>query len=407
MKRFWRNRQSTVHSPQSIALRWTAVCCLWTILLLAAFSCSQNKKMTTIDKYTCPMHPQIVQDKPGTCPICGMDLVLMSEMAVADSSITLNESQIKLANITTTPAELGDISLTTIVTGKIMVNEDQTEIVSSRVQGRLEKLFFKETGRSVAKGEPLYEIYSEQLQTLQQEYLLALRQWEELKQQRYESFVKSSEKKLILFGMTKSQVDRLAKDKRVNSKVTFVSPISGVVARIDVTEGQYVSEGGNLYRIEKLDQVWVESELYANESDLLKIGDQVKVNVEGFANSVEGRVTFLSPEYRQNSQINVARVLISNPKREFIPGMHANIFITRGGKKAIAVPVDAVVRDGKGSHVWIAQDSIFRLRSVKLGSENSEQVEILQGVEESENVVVSGAYLLYSELVLKKDRNNQ
>src|ERR1041385_8423052 len=128
-------------------------CLLLTACCLLLITCSQNKKGAVIDKFTCPMHPQIVQDKPGTCPICGMDLVLSSTITAADSSITLNESQIKLANITTAAAEYSDIGLSTIVNGKIMVNEDQTEIVSSRVQGRLEKLFFKETGRAVIKGD--------------------------------------------------------------------------------------------------------------------------------------------------------------------------------------------------------------------------------------------------------------
>jgi len=392
--------KSTVHGRLIAVLLWTVVCGLLTL------QCAQKEKQAAIDKYTCPMHPQIVQDGPGTCPICGMDLVLSSTMTASDSSIVLNGSQIKLANITTAVAELSDIGLTTIVNGKIVVNEDQTEIVSSRVQGRVEKLFYKETGRSVGKGQPLYEIYSEQLQTLQQEYLLALKQFEELKYQRYESFVKSAEKKLILLGMTKQQVDQLAKDRRVNSRMTFVSPASGVITRIDVSEGQYVSEGANLYRIEKLDQVWVESELYPSESSLVKLDDKLKVKVSGFADAVEGRVTFLSPEYRQGTQINIARVLIPNPKQEFIAGMQANIFITHGGKKPIVVPIDAVIRSGEQNHLWIAEDSVYRFRKVKVGSENAEQIEILEGVEEDESVVVSGAYLLYSELILKKDQND-
>jgi len=399
MKRF--NHKFTFRSLQSTVLLWTVICGLLTVV-----SCSPKEKQAAVDKYTCPMHPQIVQDKPGTCPICGMDLVLSSAMSASDSSIVLNESQIKLANVTTASAELSDIGLTTIVTGKIMVNEDQTEIVSSRVQGRVEKLFYKETGRAVGKGQPLYEIYSEQLQTLQQEYLLALKQLEELKHQRYESFVKSAEKKLLLLGMTKQQVDQLSKDRRVNSRMTFVSPASGVIARIDVAEGQYVSEGANLYRIERLDQVWVESELYPSESSLVTLGDKLKVKVTGFADAVEGRVTFLSPEYRQGTQILVARVLIPNSKQQFIPGMQANIFVARGGKKAIVVPIDAVIRSGEHNHLWIAEDSVFRFRKVKVGSENAEQIEILEGVEENESVVVSGAYLLYSELILKKDQND-
>lgn len=408
MKCFW-NEKSMVDGRWSMAVRnllSTIDHGLWAAVLIIMISCADMKKETAAEKYTCPMHPQIVQDKPGTCPICGMDLVLASTIS-GDSSITLSESQIKLANITTAPATYSDIGVTTIVTGKIKVNEDQTEVVSTRVPGRLDKLFFKETGKSVAKGQPLYEIYSEQLQTLQQEYLLAVRQYEELKQQRYETFVKSSERKLNLLGMTKPQIDQLAKDKRANSRVTFVSPASGVIASIDAVEGQYVAEGSNVLRIEKLDQVWVEGELYSNEASLVKMGDNVKVKAEGFGNTIEGRVTFLSPEYRQNTQIIVVRVLIPNPKQELIPGMQANLLLTKPGKKAIGVPVDAIVRDGKGSRLWVADEmGAYHLRWVKTGAENSEQVEILEGVEEGENVVVTGSYLLYSELVLKKDRNN-
>lgn len=401
-----KGKLSAVDRQRSTVMQWTMVCGLWMLWLLAAFSCTQRKPEVAAEKYTCPMHPQIIQDKPGTCPICGMDLVLASNTQ-SDSSITLNESQIKLANITTAPASYSDIGVTTIVTGKIKVNEDQTEVVSTRVQGRLDRLFFKETGKSVMKGQPLYEIYSEELQTLQQEYLLALRQYEELKQQRYETFVKSAERKLNLLGMTKQQIDQLAKDKRANSRVTFVSPVSGVIASIDAVEGQYVLEGGNVLRIEKLDQLWVEGELYPKEASLVKMGDIIKVKAEGFENAMDGKVTFLSPEYRQNTQITVVRVLIQNLKQELIPGMQANLLLTKPGKKAIAVPVDAIVRDEKGSRLWVADEmGAYHLRWVKTGAENSEQIEILEGVEEDENVVVTGSYLLYSELVLKKDRNN-
>ena len=350
------------------------------------------------------MHPQVIQDKPGTCPICGMDLVKMSASTAADGSIMLNESQIKLANITTTLTREEKMGENSILTGKLMVNEEQTEIVSSRVQGRIEKLFFKEVGQRVNKGQALYEVYSESLLTLQQEYLLAIRQFEELKSPRYESFVSSSEKKLLLFGMTKEQIAKLAKQKKTDSRITFLAPAAGVIARIDVTEGQYVSEGSALYRIEKLDQIWVEAELYPGESTLVKTGDVVRVQVNGFESEpVEGKVTFLSPEYRQGSQIITLRAVINNQKKKFLPGMQANVILSHSEKKAIALPVDAVIRDAKGSHVWILEkDGSFKSRMVKTGLENFEKIEIIDGLQEKENVVITGAYLLYSELVLKK-----
>src|SRR5258708_18143533 len=348
------NKQLTiikVAKPNMCTLSITL--CQLSILLLL-LSCSQKKDHVSHDQYTCSMHPEIIQDKPGTCPICFMDLVKVGKSTTADGSIKLNESQIKLANISTAPVIKKEMEIKTILNGKITVNEEQTEIISSRTQDRIEKLFFKEVGQQVKQGEPLYEIYSEQLLTLQQEYLLALRQMEELKEKRYESFLKSSEKKLLLFGVTRNQIASLAKEKKTNSRITFIAPASGIIARIDATEGQYVSEGSALYRIEKLDKVWVEAELYSNETSLVKIGDQVKVQVSGFENNPAlGKIIFLSPEFRQGNQIITVRVEINNPERKFIPGMQANVILTRSGKKAIVLPIDAVIRDNSGSRIWV------------------------------------------------------
>lgn len=389
-------------------IQWIVDFRIWVVVfMIFTFSCVQNKKQTSQEKYTCPMHPQIIQDKPGTCPICFMDLVKVGASTNEDGSLTLNESQIKLANISTLPIHRKEMEIKTILNGKVAVNEEQTEVISSRVQGRIERLFAKEVGRPVTQGEPLYEIYSEQLLTLQQEYLLAQRQVEELKEKRYESFLASSEKKLLLFGMTKLQIAILAKQKKTNSRIAFLAPVSGIIVKIDVTEGQYVSEGSAMYRIEKLDKVWVVAELYSNEISLVKIGDRVKVEVSGFqGNLTHGKIIFLSPELRQGNQIITLRVEINNPDRKFIPGMQANVILSRSGKNAMVLPLDAVIRDSLGSHVWIrAEDGSFKMQMVTTDEENSDEIEITEGIEENDNVVVTGAYLLYSELVLKKGLN--
>ena len=378
--------------------------CLLATLFLLLTACSENKSHASHDQYTCPMHPQVVQEKPGSCPICGMTLVKMDASTAANGSIMLTKSQIKLANITTTLTRFENMGENTILTGRLRVNEEQTEMVSSRVQGRIEKLYIKEVGQQVKQGQALYEIYSEQLLTLQQEYLLALRQFEEFKEPRYESFLKASEKKLILFGMTQGQVDLLTKQKKTDSRITFVAPSSGVIARVDALEGQYVSEGSSLYRIENLDRIWVEAELYPGESSLVKTGDVVKVLINGFEdNPVEANVTFLSPEYRQGTQIITMRAILNNNEKDFLPGMQATVILSHSEKKAIALPIDAVVRDAKGSHVWVLEkDGAFKPRMVTTGLENFEKIEITEGIDEKENVVITGAYLLYGELVLKK-----
>ncbi len=380
------------------------------LLLIALGITSCGKKddhaghTATSEQYTCPMHPQVIQDKARTCPICGMDLVKMNASTSADGSIMLSESQIKLANISTTLTRTENMGENTLLTGRLTVDEEQTEVISSRVQGRIERLFYKEAGQSVKQGQPLYEIYSEALLTLQQEYLLALRQSSELKGDRYQGFVTSAAKKLMLLGMSQGQIDQLSNHKVSSSIITFFSPASGVIARIDASEGQYVSEGSSLYRIEKLDRIWVESELYPGESALVKKGDNINVKVNGFENvAVEGEVTFMSPEYRQGSQIITLRAVMNNPKHAFLPGMQATVILSHSEKKVIALPSDAVIRDAKGSHVWMLEkDGAFKPRMVKTGLENYDKVEITEGIMENENVVITGAYLLYSELVLKK-----
>ncbi len=403
------NKQLTMIGPIMTSLRALSIAfCRLSILILVTNACSQKKDHSSHIQFTCPMHPEIISDKPGTCPICFMDLVKV-RTADDDGSLVLNENQIKLANISTAPVAKKEMEIITILNGKIVVNEDETEIISSRVQGRIERLFFKEVGQRVSQDEVLYEIYSEQLLTLQQEFLLAQRQVEELKEKRYESFLTSSEKKLLLFGMTKDQISALAKQKKANSRITFLSTITGIISKIDATEGQYVSEGSSLYRFEKLDKVWVEAELYSNETSLVKIGDYVKVQVNGFENnSVKGKIIFLSPEFRQGNQIITLRIEMYNAEKKFIPGMQANVILSRLGKKTIVLPIDAVIRDNSGNRIWVrAKDGSFKMRMVTTGEETSDEIEITEGIEENEIAVVSGAYLLYSELVLKHGLNQQ
>ncbi len=354
-------------------------------------------------QHTCPMHPQIIQDKPGTCPICGMDLVKVNTTGT-HNAIMLSDTQMKLANITTTLVRMQDIGANTILTGKLVADETQTEVISSRVAGRIETLYIKEIGQQVKQGQALYQLYSEQLLTLQKEFILALKQAEAIKEDRYQSFVTSAEKKLLLLGMTNSQIENLKKRKQVDSRITFFSPASGVVKNIDVTEGQYILEGALLYRIEKLDKLWMEAELYPGEAHYIKINDEVNVSIiDSDQTSVKGKVTFISPEYRNGSEVTLVRVEIENINHEFLPGMKGNIVLNHSDKKSIAISSDAVIRDANGSHIWILQkDGSFISRKVKTGIENSEMVEIIEGLEENENVVITGAYLLYSESVLKK-----
>jgi len=366
----------------------------------------QGKEEASVQKYTCPMHPNVVQDGPGSCPICGMDLVLIGSTSGAGSDLMLSDSQLKLANITTQKVSMRSVGQTIYINAKLTVDEQKTTVISTRVAGRIEKLFFKETGRMVNRGEPLYEIYSEALLTLQREYLLALEQNETLgrEEKRYASFLKAAEGKLLLYGMSKKQIEQLAAAKSVQPRITFLAPAGGIVEEIAASEGQYLSEGDRLYRIENIASLWLEAELYPQETRFVKLGDKITAQIIGFESEpITAMINFLSPEYRSNSQITIVRAPLNNPGLRYKPGMQAQVFFTHSVRKALAIPTDAIIRDGKGTHVYVQSgQNTFQPRLVKTGVEDFEQVEIISGLQENEIVAVSGAYLLYSELILKK-----
>ena len=330
-------------------------------------------------------------------------------MKVVSNELMLSESQVKLANISTQIVKPQNIGQTLPVNARLVANEELTEVISARAAGRVEKLFVKESGRIINKGEPLYELYSESLLTFQKEYLLALEQHKTMKtlDNRYEEYLKSARKKLLLYGLTDKQIDRLNNTNDIQPRITFLATASGVVKEINVAEGQYLNEGDALYQLENINTLWVEAELYPSELQYVKAGDHISVQVAGYTNlPAKAIVTFLSPEYRANTQVTVLRATLTNLTSQWKPGMQAQVFLKHSVNTSLAIPTDAVIHDQRGTHVYIqTTDNTFVPRMVKTGVENFDSIEIIEGLKEGEIVVVTGAYLLYSEIILKNGRD--
>lgn len=390
-------------------LKWASFALLSPITMLQSCNQQEGDAVATMETtYTCPMHPQIVQTKMGTCPICGMDLVLFDKNN-KDAILTLNSDQQLLANVTTIVVGAGSLNNIKRLNGRLVVDPSNTVFISSRISGRIEQFSVRETGVMVQKGQLLYRIYSEQLLVLQNEYRLAVAQVKQFpSDRRFKEIETAARQKLLLYGQSEKQLEQLLSTDKEQPYVYYYAPASGVIAELSITEGQYVEEGSPILKLEDYSQLWVEADLYPGESADIKKGQLLEVVVAGNEQEkLRMNVEFIEPSLQSGSQLLTVRGSIANSGARFQPGMPVQVLLNRGtASPVLQLPHAAVIRDGKSAHVWVQTDpEKFEPREVHIGIENADTVEILEGLEDGERVVVSGAYLLYSEYILKKGKH--
>lgn len=326
---------------------------------------------------------------------------------VAMSSFKISDSQMRLANIKIEPVAMKNISEEILLTGSIVPDENKSSQINSRFMGRIDKLYFKFTGATISKGDLFYEIYSEELNSAQKDFLFASQQaTSKSNSDEYFNQLKTSAKnKLLLWGLTERQLSELEQSKEINTTTKIYSNTNGIITEILVREGDYVMEGASLLIINDLHSLWVEAQLYSNEMSLVKNNQEAEIYIEGFSKqNLKSHISFVSPELNSNSIVNLVRAEITNENQQLKPGMLATIRLKTKSKNTLVLPVDAVLQEAKGNSVWIQKaDNTFERRMVKTGISNNDEIEITMGLKEGERIVVSGAFLINSEFKLKRD----
>ena len=293
---------------------------------------SHNETTDAKTIWTCSMHPQIQLEDKVPCPICGMELTPLlknDSEKLGDSQVKMSPLAQKLADIETWPAERKSISLAIKVPGKVSYDETKIKSISARFSGRLDRLYLDSTGAPVQKGEHLFDIYSPQVISAQEELIQAISSFEKLQEDtltivRESSMlsIQSSEDKLKLWGFSQKQIDKIKSNKKALDQNTTHSPISGIVVKKHLKEGQYIKEGDAIYTIADLSSLWVELEAY--ETDLAWIHYAQKVTLRSQAypdQNFEGKVSFISPELNEKTRTIKIRVNIDNSDKKLKPGM--------------------------------------------------------------------------------------
>ena len=388
--------------------------------LIILFAACKNSKLKDVPDakmaahgdiyYTCSMHPQVMQDKPGNCPICGMKLIEVTKTSTSKKDgVELSQQQILLGNILTDTIRNGMIGEQMILTATLNADERKINAVSARVMGRIERLYFKNVGDYVRKGDKLFDIYSEELNSAKQEYMLALQKQQMLDNSiiDFTELIQSAKNKLLLWGLSEAQISEIAVKKTTTPVTTFYSPVTGYVISLDLSEGEYATEGGTIVRIADLSTLWVEAQVYA--SQLSQINNNAVATIQ-FPDlpgkQTTGKIEFMNPEINPQTRINLLRVTVANPGNLLKPGMPAYVTIKGKQVNTLTLPTDAVLRTGTGASVWVQTGNrSFKSKMVEIGMEDGERVEIKSGLQSGDIVVIRGAYLLNSEFIFKQGAN--
>jgi Cu(I)/Ag(I) efflux system membrane fusion protein len=353
--------------------------------------------------YTCSMHPQVHADHAGTCPICSMPLIPVSQTEQQSGVIRVDEGRRAQLGIRTGKVVRGAMTLEIRAQGRLVVDETRLHDVTLKIGGYVSALAVNATGQRVGKGDTLFTLYSPDLYAAQQEYLIARTNRDAMHDAgdgtRSDALVRASETKLRLWGLDDDQLRAIVAKGEPIERVPFRSPASGVVMEKSVVDGDAVAAGQRLFRIADLDQIWVEADVY--EADLGRIvkGQPATITLTYVpGRTFEGKVAFVYPYLDPTSRTGRVRIALANKGIELKPDMFATVTFALPLGDKLQIPSSAVVYTGPRRLVFVdLGDGRIKPQEVTIGARSGELVEVLNGLKEGDSIVTPGNFLVAAE----------
>ncbi|CAF3291912.1 unnamed protein product [Rotaria sp. Silwood2] len=401
-------------------------------LVIVAVSCkdskdphAEHKAEAAAEIYTCPMHPQIIRDQPGNCPICGMRLVKKEsggkkeEVAALESLLKpTNEFVISTISVTSLQKKQEEIEIEAL--GKIAYDTRQAGSISSRVSGRIEKLYVRYRYQKINKGQHVLDMYSPELMTAQQNLLFLLKN-----DPGNLTFIQSAKEKLVLLGMSNQQLQQViqsgkpsltiavysnysghihesANNNSMNPSSASMTDISIVTEELSLKEGMYLQKGQSIFTVYNPDRAWAILNIYAENQGLVKTGNTVKIIPETDPDkNFMASIDFIEPFYQKESKTLTARVYFNNAILKIPIGSQVRATILGNTKDAYWLPKEAVVSLGLDKVVFKKIDGGFTAQKINTGTIHKNQIQVLSGITETDSVAVNAQYLMDSETFIK------
>jgi len=375
-----------------------------------------------VDYYTCTMHPWVHSKKPGTCPVCAMDLVpvyknkpqgdqanqMGNEGGTSSTSskpstpppshdFDVPVERQQQFGVTYAQAKLQRLVRTVRTVGLVAADKGRQWMYVPRTDGYVQKLYITSPGQVVEKGQDLLQVYSPDLATSEQELIKLLENRDHGASRDIDQLIQSAKRRLRQWNLTDQQIDELEKSRISSEYLTLVSPFKGVVEDVPADQGARFSMGQKLISVADLSLVWVWAEFYQNEIPIINVGQTVSITFDS-DKSFTGVVAVVNPFVSQTQRTTKVRIDLPNPDLQLRPGMYVNADLSVDLGEGLTVPINAVVPTGSRSIVFLEKgNGKLQPSIVQLGSQVGDAYQVLSGLKEGDRVVASANFLIDAE----------